>query len=159
MTNSENQMHTGTERSPLDPISLSDPKAALTGSDAISSSEKTWATTAHASAFIGFLIPLANILAPVLVLLIKGSSSSFVKRHAQSAVNFQITYTLFTILVFLIYFLVFVPSFNSDALMLLGLLIPGSVYFIGEIIFIVRAMVFSSKGQISKYPAFRFLSS
>ncbi len=51
--------------------------------------EKTWGMLAHLLAFSGLLIPFGSVLAPLLVGVLK-KDSDFVRRHAWSALNFQL---------------------------------------------------------------------
>jgi uncharacterized Tic20 family protein len=46
---------------------------------------------AHLSAFVGVVIPLGNIIAPLVIWLVKRDQSPFVADHAREALNFNIT--------------------------------------------------------------------
>lgn len=51
--------------------------------------ERLWATLAHLSAFLGFVgIP---VIGPLVVLLIFGNRSQYVRHHSVEALNFNIT--------------------------------------------------------------------
>lgn len=52
--------------------------------------ERTWGMLAHLSAIVAAIVFLA-FLGPLLVLLIQGPKSDFVRRQAVEALNFQIT--------------------------------------------------------------------
>ena len=58
--------------------------------------ERTWGSLAHMSALVGLLLPFlfANVVAPLLVLRLRGPQSDFVARHAREALNFNITIAL-----------------------------------------------------------------
>ena len=53
--------------------------------------ERTLAIICHLSAFATFVIPIANILGPLIIYFMKKDESEFVKHHALEAMNFQIS--------------------------------------------------------------------
>jgi uncharacterized protein len=56
--------------------------------------ERTWGMLAHLTAFSGFLIPLGNIIAPLVVWLVKRDQSQFVADQGKEALNFNISVLL-----------------------------------------------------------------
>lgn len=52
---------------------------------------RTWSMLAHLSALCGFIIPLGNIIGPILVWQIKKHEMPAVVVHAKEALNFQIS--------------------------------------------------------------------
>jgi hypothetical protein len=64
----------------------------------VSDEERTWAIVAHLAGFAGFVVPvIGNILGPLAVYLIKKEEGPFVEEHAREAVNFQISWTIYSI--------------------------------------------------------------
>jgi uncharacterized protein len=61
------------------------------GNVPVTQDERTWAMIAHLSAFVGVVIPLGNIIAPLVIWLVKRDQSPFVADHAKEALNFNIT--------------------------------------------------------------------
>jgi uncharacterized Tic20 family protein len=61
------------------------------------SDEKTWAAVAHFSALAASLVGLA-FLGPLIVYLVKRDESPFVRAHAASALNFQLSWLIWFIL-------------------------------------------------------------
>ncbi|WP_226911413.1 DUF4870 domain-containing protein [Gallaecimonas mangrovi] len=55
---------------------------------------KNWAVACHAAALAGFLVPLGNILGPVVVWAINKDRAAYIDEQGREAVNFQITVTL-----------------------------------------------------------------
>jgi len=51
--------------------------------------ERNWAVAAHVGSFVSAWFAL-GMFAPLIVLLIKGSSSPFIRAHAVESLNFQI---------------------------------------------------------------------
>ena len=58
------------------------------------SEEKNWAIAAHVGVFVAAWFAL-GFLAPLLVMLVKGKDSAFVRRHAVESLNFQITLLMY----------------------------------------------------------------
>jgi uncharacterized Tic20 family protein len=56
--------------------------------------ERTWGMLAHLTAFSGFLIPLGNIIAPLVVWLVKRDQSQFVADQGRESLNFNISVLL-----------------------------------------------------------------
>lgn len=109
------------------------------------SDERNWAMAAHLGSFLAAWFAL-GLLAPLAVLLFKGNSSDFVRRHAIESLNFQINalvYTVvFVILLFLLVGFVLLPLY-------------GLFYLICVILGGVRA----SQGTDFRYPlTIRFIN-
>jgi uncharacterized Tic20 family protein len=67
---------------------------------------RTWATICHLSALIMLVgVPLGNILGPLVVWLAKRQESEFVDDQGKEALNFQITFTLCEIVLFILIFI------------------------------------------------------
>ncbi len=101
--------------------------------------ERLYGMLAHLGGFIGFVIPLGNIIAPLVIWLTQKDKSSFVDYHGKEALNFQITlmvaYLIAGILVFVV----------------VGIVLLG-IIFVLSVIFMVLAAVAANKGEFYKYP-------
>jgi uncharacterized protein len=53
--------------------------------------ERTWGMLAHLVAFAGFIVPLGNVIAPLIVWLVKRDQSAFVADQGKEALNFNIS--------------------------------------------------------------------
>ena len=101
--------------------------------------ERTWAMLCHFSAFVGFIFPFGNILAPLIIWLIKKEEMAFVGDQAKEVLNFQISMTIYFISsVILIFLLVGIP-------LVIGL---GIFDFIITIIAAINA----NDGNLYRYP-------
>ena len=105
----------------------------------LSADEKNLAMFCHLSAFLGLLIPLANIIAPLIIWLIKKDEMPFVDRHGREALNFQISMTIYFFVSFILMF-VFIG----------WLLAFGLAIF--ELVVIIIAAVKASHGEEWQYP-------
>src|SRR5687768_2884713 len=56
--------------------------------------ERNWALAAHVGTFVAAWVAL-GFLAPLIILLVKGNDSPFVRRHAVESLNFQISLLIY----------------------------------------------------------------
>jgi uncharacterized Tic20 family protein len=111
--------------------------SAVSGS---SSSVRTWCILAHATALVGFLVPVAgHIVGPLIVWLAKRQDSPEIDAHGKESMNFQISMLIWNaIAAILIVVLIGIPI-----LILLHIL---------NIIFVIVASIQASEGKLYRYP-------
>ena len=68
--------------------------------------ERTWAALSHLVAFAGLVFPLGNILAPLVIWIIKRPHSALVDHHGKQALNFQISMAIYFVASLLLIFAV-----------------------------------------------------
>jgi uncharacterized Tic20 family protein len=90
--------------------------------------------------FAGFVFPFGNIIAPLILWLIKRTESPLLDRTGKEVLNFQISYTIYAAIAGVLCFV------------LIGLLILP-VIFILWIVFMVIAAVKTGNGEDYRYPA------
>lgn len=106
----------------------------------VSKEERNLGLFCHLSTFIGWLIPLANILAPLIIWLVKKDESAYVDHHGREALNFQINVTFWAII------------FGVLSFLLIG--IPFLVLLIlADLVLTIVAAVKASEGELYQYPA------
>lgn len=105
---------------------------------AITPSEQTWGGAAHWSAFIGAWLALA-FLGPLVVLLIKGNESAYVRRQAVEALNFQLSILIYGIISAVL------------LLLLVGFILLPLVGLLW-LVFTIIGSVKSAQGQLYRYP-------
>ena len=105
-----------------------------------SSSVRTWCMLAHASALVGFLVPVAgHLVGPLIVWLAKRQDSPEMDAHGKESMNFQISMLIWNcIAAILILVLIGIPL-----LILLHIL---------NIIFVIVASIQASDGKLYRYP-------
>lgn len=107
--------------------------------------ERNWGMFCHLAALAGFVIPLGNIIGPLVVWLLKKDESAFVDRHGKESLNFQISvsiYALFAAILVLVILGIFL-------LIALGIL---------TLILIIVAAIKANSGEDFQYPlSIRFL--
>jgi hypothetical protein len=102
--------------------------------------EQNWAMYCHLAALIGFIIPLGNVLGPLVVWLMKKDVMPQVDIHGKESLNFQITVTLAAI-VCVVLMVIFIGF----------LLLP--VVALGALVLTIMAAVKVSNGELGyRYP-------
>jgi uncharacterized protein len=102
--------------------------------------DQNWAMFCHLAALSGFIIPLGNILGPLIVWLIKKDTMPLVDQHGKEALNFQIT-VLFALLISALL-----------TIILIGFVLLF-VVGIGALVLTIMAAIKVSNGQLDyRYP-------
>lgn len=109
------------------------------GPGGLTPDERTWGGAAHWSALVGAVVAMA-FLGPLLVLLIKGNTSAYVRAQAVESLNFQITMLIAIAVSFVLVFL------------LVGFLLLPLVG-IWWLVFTIMGSVKSANGELYRYPA------
>jgi uncharacterized protein len=124
---------------------------------AAASSTRAWEVLCHLSSLLGLLgVPLGNILAPLVVWLLKRGESAGVDAHGKESLNFHISWSLYWVLAFAI--VVALCFVLIGFVMLPGLLILGVVGWITMLILTIIGSVKASNGELYRYPlTIRFL--
>lgn len=104
------------------------------------SPDRTWILLCHLSALILFIgVPFGNIIAPLIIWLIKKPESAALDAHGKEVLNFQISMTFYTILAGLSMFV------------LVGFVLLPLVLLL-NLIFVVIAAIKVSNGEFYRYP-------
>ena len=101
--------------------------------------EKMWAMLCHLGTFIGFVVPLGNIIAPLVIWLIKKDSFPLVEDQGKEALNFQISMFIY----FLISALLCLILIGFVALVALA---------IADIVLTIIAAIKANEGNRYRYP-------
>ncbi len=101
--------------------------------------ENNWAMWAHISTFLSILVPLGNLIGPIIVWQLKKNESEFVTDQAKEALNFQISMMIYMI-ISVVLILVVIGIF----------LLIGLVLF--SLIMVIVAGVKANDGEYYRYP-------
>ncbi len=101
--------------------------------------ERTWAILCHLSGFLGYAIPLSNIVVPLVIWLVKKQDSKHMNEVGKEVVNFQISMVIWSIISAILMFV------------LIGFVLLF-VLFIVHIISMIKAAMAADKGQTYRYP-------
>ena len=107
---------------------------------------RTWGMVCHISALCVYIgIPIGNILAPLVIWLVKKEESPFIDRQGKEALNFQISFSIYGLIAWILCFILI-------GFLLFAIIIPL------HIIFTIIAAVKANDGKNYQYPlCFRFL--
>lgn len=119
----------------------------ITGNEgSVNKDERMWGMLCHLTVFSGFIIPFGNIIAPLVIWLIKKDEMPFVDDQGKESLNFQLT-MLIAFIVAAVLTMVFIGF----------ILIPLLIIF--EIVVLIIASIKANDGVRYRYPwAIRFLS-
>jgi len=103
-------------------------------------STRTWCIVAHASALVGFLVPVAgHIVGPLIVWLAKRPESAEIDEHGKESVNFQISMLIYNVIAALL------------CIILIGIPILILLHFL-NILFVIIASIQAGEGRLYRYP-------
>jgi len=97
------------------------------------SDEKLWAWLSHASFFV------IGLIGPLIIMLVKGNESPFIRRHAVEALNFHISVLIYSIVSIVLIF-VLIGIFTLLAT------------FIFAVIVTIMAIIKAANGEDYRYP-------
>jgi uncharacterized Tic20 family protein len=106
---------------------------------------KTWSVLSHILTLAGGVIPFGNVIAPLVIWLLKKDECAEVARHALESLNFQISATIY---IFVAGILCFVA---------VGfVLVPAVLLFV--LVCVIVATVKAANGESFRYPlSLRFI--
>ncbi|HIF51874.1 MAG TPA: DUF4870 domain-containing protein [Thiotrichaceae bacterium] len=107
--------------------------------ETLSKDERMWGMFCHLIAFSGYLIPLGNLLGPLVIWMIKKDEISFVDDQGKESLNFQLTM-----------FIAFIVS-GILTLVLIGFLMLA-VLVIYQIVVVIMASIKANDGIRYRYP-------
>ncbi len=108
--------------------------------------ERMWGMFCHLSACAGYIIPLGNIIGPLIIWSIKKDEFPFVNEQGKEALNFQISMLIYFIISAILIFIVI----GIMLLIALGIF---------QLIMIVIASIKANNGETFRYPlSIRFIN-
>jgi uncharacterized protein len=101
--------------------------------------QRNHAALAHALVLLGFIVPMANIIAPLIFFVNDKGPGAFVKDHARESLNFQITMLIASLVIVpLCFVLVGIPLLCAQ--------------FVFELIVVIKAAMAAKDGKSYQYP-------
>lgn len=104
-----------------------------------SAEERQWGLFAHLSALIGLVIPLGNIIGPLIIWQVKKDTLPFAAEQAKEALNFNITVAIAVVICFILIIV---------AIGMVLLPVVGLVW----LVFTILAAVKANEGVQYRYP-------
>jgi len=102
-------------------------------------SERTWATFVHVASFAGLVFPIGNIIAPLIIWLVKKDEFPLVDDQGKEVLNFQISMTIYVLVGTLL------------MIILIGFLIVIGLVIV-DVILTIMAILAVNKGEKYRYP-------
>ena len=119
---------------------MDQPNSVPTPSSSSTSSVQTWCILAHATALLGFLVPVAgHLVGPLIVWLGKREDSPEIDAHGKASLNFQISMLIYNAIAAIL------------CLVIIGFLLLAVLHVI-NIVFVVIASIRASEGKRWPYP-------
>lgn len=117
-----------------------------TGKGAPTKDERLWAMICHLCGFVGHVIPIGNIVAPLVVWALKKDELPFVADQGKEAINFQISWSIYMLIA------------GALCWVLIGFVILP-VLWVLWLVFMIIASVKANEGVAYRYPmTFRLIS-
>jgi uncharacterized Tic20 family protein len=110
--------------------------------------ERNWAVAAHLGSLVAAYIAL-GFLGPLLVLLLKGGESAFVRSHAVESLNFQISMLIYASVATVV---AFVAALLTLGLALFPIIPLALVLAVVYLVLVIVASVRASSGEHYRYP-------
>jgi uncharacterized protein len=88
----------------------------------IDQESRTWGMIAHLSTFAGYVIPLGNIVGPLVIWILKKDQMEFVNDQGKEALNFQLSVLIYLIVCIILCFVV-IGFFLLIALLIFDLVV------------------------------------
>lgn len=124
--------------------------------------------------FIGLTFPVLNIIGPLIVWLYKRKDHEFIDQQGKESLNFQLSFTLYNFIIFLILVVIGViiglsaltavnqpdaTATGGSALGLVGVsLLIAIILAVTNLIFVIKAALKAKEGDFYRYPlTIRFL--
>lgn len=111
----------------------------------ISKAERDFAMFTHLSPLVGYVIPFGNIIAPLVMWIMKRDQSPFLESIGREALNFQIT----VMLAIVVCFVGIIVTFGIGIILFGPLL---GIIGLADIIFIVIAAIAANEGRAYTFP-------
>ena len=89
----------------------------------LTNDERTWGMLCHLAALASYIIPLGNIIGPLVVWLVKRNEYAYADWHGKESVNFQLSLMLYVIcLIPFMFFFIIIPFFGVFMFIFVSLL-------------------------------------
>ena len=121
------------------------------GSMAYSNEERLWGAAAHVGSLVAAWFAL-GVIGPLVVLILKGNESAFIRRHAVESLNFQISLLIYSAAALLF-------SIVTIGLGLIIVIPVGIAAVVAALVFLIQASIRAANGEDYRYPlTLRFVS-
>ena len=129
---------------------MSDPYGMPTGGQPhqLTPDERTWGGAAHWSALVSAFVALA-FLGPLLVLLVKGNESPYVRAQATESLNFQLSVLVYAAVGAVVGLVLSIATLGLGLILFVPLALAFGAYWL---VFTIIGSVRSAEGHLYRYP-------
>ena len=118
------------------------------GPGGLTADERTWGGAAHWSSLVAAFVALA-FLGPLLVLLVKGNDSPYVRAQAVESLNFQLSMLIYGAVGTVVGAILAIVTLGLGLVVLIPLALAFGAWWL---VFTILGSVRSSNGELYRYP-------
>ena len=115
----------------------------------ITQNDKNYSAITHLSGFAGWFFPFGNVIAPLVLWSAKKEHSSYINEHGKSAVNFQLSWILYTFLLVLLLVPIAILTLGLGVIAIALGIIPAIIL---KIALTINASIKANSGEPYDYP-------
>jgi uncharacterized Tic20 family protein len=115
----------------------------------ITRNDKNYSAITHLSGFSGWFFPFGSVLVPLVLWSAKKEESSYIDHHGKSAVNFQLSWLLYGLLLALLFVPITLLTLGLGLIAIILGLIPAIIL---KIALTIQASIKANNGEPYDYP-------
>lgn len=130
-------------------------KGGTVAAQGVTDDDKTYAVLMHLSVLAHLVLPYISLAIPIIMWLTRKDRSVFIDDHGREAINFQISVTIYSLVLPIIGVIIMFLTLGLGVILLIPLVfLPYVLAIVGMVMAIVR----TNKGEYFRYPmTIRFL--
>lgn len=131
----------------------------------LKSEEKTWGALTHILGLAGGVVPFGNVFGPLIMWQLKRNESRFVDENGKSALNFQISFTIYMMALLILFFALFFSSIVSASadggssaseaaipIAVILFIILFAILAVAQLALMIIGTIKASNGEVYRYP-------
>ncbi|NEW79673.1 MAG: DUF4870 domain-containing protein [Gelidibacter sp.] len=115
----------------------------------ITQNDKNYSSITHLSSFAGWIFPLGNVIAPLVLWFAKKNESAYIDAHGKAIVNFQLSLMLYSFLLALLIIPITIFTLGLGLIAVILGIIPVIILII---VSIISASIKATHGEYYHYP-------
>ena len=115
----------------------------------VTQNDKTYSSITHLSSFAGWIFPLGNVIAPLVLWIAKKNESGYIDSHGKAAVNFQLSLMFYSFLLALLIIPLTIFTLGLGLIAVILGIIPVIILIIASVI---SASIKATHGEHYQYP-------
>jgi uncharacterized Tic20 family protein len=115
----------------------------------ITQNDKNYSSITHLSSFAGWIFPLGNVIAPLVLWAARKNESAYIDTHGKAVVNFQLSLMLYSFLLALLIIPVTIFTLGLGLIAIILGIIPVIILII---VSVISASIKATHGEYYQYP-------